>query len=51
MVESSMMRRMIGAYAFDELAKLVLDEFSFKIRGSQIVGKVTIGRGYLRPNR
>ena len=25
--------------------------FSFKIRGSQIVGKVTIGRGYLRPNR
>ena len=31
MVESPMMRRMMGADASDELAKLVLDEFSFKI--------------------
>ena len=33
MVESPMMRRMMGADASDELAKLVLGEFSFKIRG------------------
>jgi hypothetical protein len=29
-----MMRRMMGADASDELAKLVLDEFSFKIRAA-----------------
>ena len=34
MVESPMMRRMMGADASDELAKLVLDEFSFKIRAA-----------------
>ena len=34
MVESSMMRRMMSADASDELAKLVLDGFSFKIRAA-----------------
>ena len=34
MVENPMVRRMMGADASDELAKLVLDEFSFKIRAA-----------------
>ncbi len=34
MVENPMVRRMMGADASDELAKLVLDEFSFKIRSA-----------------
>ena len=34
MVQSPMMRRMMGADASDELAKLMLDEFSFKIRAA-----------------
>jgi len=34
MVNSPMMRRMMGADASDELAKMVLDEFSFKIRAA-----------------
>jgi hypothetical protein len=34
MEDSPMMRRMMGADASDELAKLVLDEFSFKIRAA-----------------
>ena len=32
MVESPMMRQMMGTDASNELAKPVLDEFSFKIR-------------------
>ncbi len=34
MTDSPMMRRMMGADASDELAKLVVDEFSFKIRAA-----------------
>ena len=34
MSDSSMMRQMMGADTSDELAKLVLDEFSFKIRAA-----------------
>ncbi|MEC9184419.1 MAG: hypothetical protein VX930_09090 [Pseudomonadota bacterium] len=34
MVENPMVRRRMGADASDELAKLVLDEFSFKIRAA-----------------
>ena len=34
MSDSPMMRQMMGADTSDELAKLVLDEFSFKIRAA-----------------
>ena len=40
MVENPMVRRMMGADASDELAKLVLDEFSFKIRAAAESSKV-----------
>ena len=45
MVENPMVRRMMGADASDELAKLVLDEFSFKIRAAAESSKEGLSAG------
>lgn len=45
MTENSMIHRMMGADASDELAKLVLDEFSFKIRAAAESSKKGLSAG------